>query len=261
MTAMAMAFDFDGTILFERGVSAEDQSAIARWQQAGNLAVACTGKSIYAARYALKDTSIRFDYNVLYTGAVVTDGDYTVLYKQTLPVDIVRSCVEKWGNHEGLALFATSLEYDFRLGGALDSSTSILAAFEPLAIEDLESHEYVGIPFWIPDVRLRDEVYEWILASFGERIDCHKNQDFLDIVPPASSKGTGLAWLAEHLKPEHYSWVSVGDSYNDIPMHRWADLSASFEYSPLSVKSETDRVIGSAHELIDDLLEHPVTAQ
>lgn len=41
-----MAFDLDGTILFNRAVEPANEQAIARWQAEGNLAVSCTGKSI-----------------------------------------------------------------------------------------------------------------------------------------------------------------------------------------------------------------------
>ena len=43
-----MAFDLDGTILFNRAVDPATEQAIARWQAEGNLAVSCTGKSIFA---------------------------------------------------------------------------------------------------------------------------------------------------------------------------------------------------------------------
>ena len=63
-----MAFDLDGTILFNRAVEPANERAIARWQAEGNLAVSCTGKSIFATQLALNPTAIRFDYHVLYTG-------------------------------------------------------------------------------------------------------------------------------------------------------------------------------------------------
>ena len=37
-----MAFDLDGTILFNRAVDPANEQAIARWQAEGNLAVSCT---------------------------------------------------------------------------------------------------------------------------------------------------------------------------------------------------------------------------
>ena len=71
-----MAFDLDGTLLFDREIEPANVQAIHRWQQAGNIAVCATGKSIFATKLALDTADVTFDYNVLYTGAVVTDAEW-----------------------------------------------------------------------------------------------------------------------------------------------------------------------------------------
>ena len=67
-----------------------------------------------------------------------------------------------------------------------------------------------------------------------------RTRDFLDIVPPACTKGTGLQHLVEYLQSEHpgssYEVHTIGDSWNDIDMHRYADRSASFNYSPMRLR-------------------------
>ena len=182
-----MAFDLDGTILFNRAVESATEQAIARWQAEGNLAVSCTGKSIFATQLALNPTAIRFDYHVLYTGAVITDREYRVIYHQPLPVSVVQACYKHFSTVDGVALFATTLDNDYSLSDRVGSSTNILPAFTPLPADDLQNHEYVGVPLWIPDAQVREAAYTWILERFGDSVDCHKNQDFLDIVPPACS--------------------------------------------------------------------------
>ena len=110
-----MAFDLDGTLLFDRTIDPANVQAIHRWQQAGNLAVCATGKSIFATKLALDKTGVTFDYNVLYTGAVVTDAEYNILHAQTLPVSVVRACYERFKEEPGVAIFATTLTHDYRL--------------------------------------------------------------------------------------------------------------------------------------------------
>ena len=110
-----MAFDLDGTILFNRAVESATERAIARWQAEGNLAVSCTGKSIFATQLALNPTAIRFDYHVLYTGAVITDREYRVICHQPLPVSVVLACYEHFSTVDGVALFATTLDNDYSL--------------------------------------------------------------------------------------------------------------------------------------------------
>ncbi|MDO4883313.1 MAG: HAD family hydrolase [Rothia sp. (in: high G+C Gram-positive bacteria)] len=246
-----MAFDLDGTLLFNRVIDHPNVAAIARWQEDGNLAVCATGKSIFATKIALETTGVTFDYNVLYTGAVVTDADYNVLHAQTLPVSVVRACYERFKDEEGVVLFATTLTHDYRLTDGVGSVSDILPAFLPLAESEIDTQDYVGVPLWIPEDATRERAYQWILEEFGDTVDCHKNQDFLDIVPPQCTKATGLAWLVEYLKPAEYETYTIGDSWNDVPMHEWADHAASFSYSPDDVKAQTEVSVDHAWEFID----------
>ena len=96
-----MAFDLDGTLLFDRTIDPANVQAIHRWQQAGNLAVCGTGKSIFATKLALDKTGVTFDYNVLYTGAVVTDAEYNILHAQTLSLAVVHACYERFTKEPG----------------------------------------------------------------------------------------------------------------------------------------------------------------
>ena len=249
-----MAFDLDGTLLFDRAIDPANVQAIHRWQQAGNLAVCATGKSIFATKLALDKTGVTFDYNVLYTGAVVTDAEYNILHAQTLPVSVVRACYERFKEEPGVALFATTLTHDYRLADNVGSSTNILPEFLPLAESEIDTQDYVGVPLWIPEDDARERTYRWILKEFGDSVDCHKNQDFLDIVPPRCTKATGLAWLVEYLKPVEYETYTIGDSWNDVPMHEWADHAASFSYSPDDVKARTEVSVDHAWEFIDSSL-------
>ena len=58
----------------------------------------------------MNPTAIRFDYHVLYTGAVITDRKYRVIYHQPLPVSVVQACYEHFSTVDGVALFATTLD-------------------------------------------------------------------------------------------------------------------------------------------------------
>ena len=96
-----MAFDLDGTLLFDREIESANVQAIHRWQQAGNIAVCATGKSIFATKLAFDTADVTFDYNVLYTGAVVTDAGYNILHAQTLSLAVVRACYERFTKEPG----------------------------------------------------------------------------------------------------------------------------------------------------------------
>ena len=85
----------------------------------------------FATQLALNPTAIRFDYHVLYTGAVITDREYRVIYHQPLPVSVVQACYEHFSTVDGVALFATTLDNDYNLCDRVGSSTNILPEFTP----------------------------------------------------------------------------------------------------------------------------------
>lgn len=252
-----MAFDVDGTLLFDRKIEPANVSAIRRWQDAGNLAVCNTGKSIFANQVAFEDSGINFDYFVLYTGAVITDSDYKILSKKTLDFEVVEAVIDHLSTYENVNVYATTLDHDYQVHSGITGYSNILPAFSPMDRADLDKHEYVGIPIWSQDAQLRAEIYAWILDNFSDRLDCHRNLDFLDIVPKDCDKGVGLQQLIQnHLDGEQVETYTIGDSWNDLEMHRFADHAASFTYSPVDVQAETEFVVDKAYEFIDQALEN-----
>ena len=251
-----MAFDVDGTLVFDRTIEPANIEAIARWQKAGNLAVCNTGKSIFANRLAFENSGINFDYFVLYTGAVITDASYKILAKKTLALDLVSTAVDYLSQIEGINVYATTLDHDYLLHNGLRSVTNILPSFSLLDCAELKEHEYIGIPIWAPDAKLRDEVYTWIIDTFDGQLDCHRNQDFLDIVPKNCDKGLGLQQLLQHMDGGISEIYTIGDSWNDLEMHRFASHAASFFYSPAEVQEATEYVVDKTYEFIDRALEN-----
>lgn len=252
-----MAFDLDGTLLFDGRVSPEDSAAIRRWQEAGNLAVCSTGKSLSAARAALEGSGIDFDYSVLYTGGAVVDAQDRILMSRTLPNELVQEIVATATDTSGIMVYATTLDTPDAVfpSTVKGKSSPILAHFEPMAVEDIPEHEFVGIPLWIDgDEQLLQDTMLWLQEDYGEVLGIHRNQDFIDIVPPHCTKGSGLEWLDEQKLGGKYETYSLGDSWNDLAMHAWARHSASFEHSPQEVKDATDDVVSSAAQYIDQVL-------
>ncbi len=257
MAGKLISIDLDGTIVFEREVDPDGIAAIKEWRAAGNLAVCNTGKSIAATRYALRKTDLVFDYYVLYTGAVVTDQDYTVLMSNTLPNEMVTEVATELQGVPNLSIFATTLDTnDVRISSTIDPklSTSILQYFDPMPLSDIPNHTFVGIPLWLDETDDKiTALHEWILDKYGDVIDCHRNQNFLDIVPPNCTKATGLQWLVDELNMDHTTY-SLGDSWNDAEMHEWADHGASFLYSPPDVQALTDSITDTAANYIRKVL-------
>lgn len=250
-----MAFDVDGTLLVDGNIApeaTEATEAIHRWQAAGNLAICSTGKSLYAANKTFEGSGITFDYSVLFTGAVVSDSKDRVLFQKKLEPTIVAEVVEHLLRYDTISIFATDIDGDCELYNPLKQSSHMLLNFQPLDLAELKNHDIIGIPLQVKDENLRAEIYRWLTSNYSEHLDCHLNQDFIDIVPPQCTKATGLAWLTEHvLAHQELETYSIGDSWNDLPMHQWAQHSASFTYSPQEVQKATESIVSTAQEYID----------
>ena len=250
-----MAFDVDGTLFVNGEISRDNAEAIRRWQDAGNLAVCSTGKSLFAAKKTFEGSGIDFDYYVLFTGAVVTRRDEEVLFEKSLPKQTVAEVVDRLVQYDNISVFATDIDSDYEIHNPLAQSSRMLLNFVPLKVEELAERDIIGIPIQVADDALRADIHRWLLEEYGGQLDAHLNQDFIDIVPADCDKSTGLRWLDDNVfAGEQIETFSIGDSWNDLPMHAWVQHSASFTYSPQDVKDATETVVEHSWQYINSAL-------
>ena len=256
-----LSSDLDGTIIFDRTIGPDSIQAIHQWQQAGNIAVCSTGKSIEATRFALRDSGLEFDYNVLYTGAVLVSSDYSVLRASTLPDGLAEEILDLLQGEDGVTVFATTLDGDLQLYDSLGSDTRLLTLFSRASCTDLLGRTLVGVPLRIADAALLARTQAEIEHRWGGTVTVFRNQNFLDIVPLGSSKGAGLRALVDLLTAvdgpysgESIEIWSVGDSWNDIPMHRAAAHAVAMSDSPAEVTDACEATTVSVARLIDRVL-------
>jgi Cof subfamily protein (haloacid dehalogenase superfamily) len=69
---------------------------------------------------------------------------------------------------------------------------------------------------------------------------------YLELVPPAASKGDALARLARYLEVPMEKIVAVGDQENDLEMLRAAGLGIAMPHAPEPVRRAADRVVPPA---------------
>ncbi len=256
MTRRLLATDLDGTIVFDRAVPPAAKQALDRWRAAGHLLVISTGKSIFATDDVIGACGLRFDYCVCYSGAVITDGAYDVVDASYIPVELVADVHARLKDLPGVATYATTLDNDYLLSDNAERVDSILSKFTPLAPDHYGEHRFIGIPMLVTDDAERDRIETMLRTAYAGRVEVHRNQHFLDIVPPGADKGTGLRRLLNgELAGADLELWTLGDSWNDISMHAIADHAVCFPYSPPEVKAVCESEVDRAEELIDRLLE------
>jgi len=201
-----LSVDIDGTILFDRAISLADAAAMRRWREAGNLLVMNTGRSISALRSALDGFDVDYDYAVLYTGAVLTDGRAGVIEARTLPDGLIEEILDVLGREERITIFATTLDGDLQLHDTLGSGTDLLTLFRRGTTADLAGRGVKAL------VIACNSASSAVLRDARERYD----MPILEVILPAarraltatSSGSEGIAYVS--VAPERMTPPTLG---------------------------------------------------
>lgn len=248
--------DLDATIVFERRVAPEDREAMDRWRARGGLLAVNTGKSSFAARDVLEPSGLVFDYGIVFTGAVLIDSAYRVVSARYIPDGVAQQVVAGLVDLPGVTVYATTIETDYILADGNEEPSSILSVFSEMSVEEMPDHRFVGVPLRVFDDATRDRLQAELTRRWAGVLDCYRNQDFLDLVPAGSSKGSGLQALIQGpLAGRDLEVWSIGDSWNDLDMHALADHAVALPWSPPEVVAACERTVGSIAELIGSILE------
>lgn len=243
-----LATDLDGTLVRRRTVTRQDAEAVIRWREAGNLLAIATGRSVSLARLALSDASeaagvpVRADYVVCASGTTLLDGAGTVLRTHPLPADMVRAVTEVLAQRDDCDVLATTLDGDFILHDDLGltgtGEAGIPNHFQPIALDDLMSHDVTHMPVRVLDTDLADALAAEVAAMGEGRIDTIRSHGFFDVISAGRTKGDSLRVL-ESLLAEAGTTLeltaAVGDSWNDVPMFEVVDRPCAMEGSPADV--------------------------
>lgn len=249
-----LAFDLDGTIVIDQRISPENAAAINRWRAAGHRAIISTGRSIAAIRAAWGDSGIEVDGAVAFTGGAITDAAFEPRWSTLLDQSLFAEVYELLRD-EPVRSYVTDLEGDWRVIDNVHDTSALHIPSVPILLEDVPGKQLVGIPTYVPDDADRARLEPLIRELIDGRADLAPNLGFLDIVPLGASKGSGVRRFMELEPLDGDVLYTIGDSWNDIPMHVVADHATAFSYSPPEVLASVHRVVDHLHELIDAVLE------
>ena len=109
----------------------------------------------------------------------------------------------------------------------------------------------------VDDPATLDELKPRLVAQFGGRLFVAKSLPFfLELASVDVSKGTGMAFLAEHLGFTAAQTVGFGDGENDLELLDWAGYAVAVENADDELKARADWVIpGPDEEGVAQVLE------
>ena len=197
---------------------------------------------------------------VCYQGAAVVDPvDHEWLLHEPIPLELAREAI------------AAVEDEGFTLNCYVDDDLYVAEVTKNArAYADFQSiplHAVGALVGWIqrPPTKLvvvddpdrLDALRPKLEASFGKRLFIAKSLPyFLELASPAISKGTGLAFVAEHLGFRPEQTVAFGDGENDLELIEWAGYGVAVENAHEGLKARADWVApGAAEEGVAQVLE------
>ncbi len=226
-------------------------AALRAARAAGIHVVIATGRMYRSARPYAEAAGIEAPV-VCYQGAAVVDPRTNEwLLHEPIPLALAREAI------------AAVEEEGFALNCYVDDDLYVAAVTEHARryadFQSIPLHEVGDLLGWIerPPTKLvvvddpdrLDALRPILEERFGERLYIAKSLPyFLELASPAISKGTGLAFVAEHLGFAAEHTVAFGDGENDLELLEWAGYGVAVENAHERLKARADWICPSAEE-------------
>jgi Cof subfamily protein (haloacid dehalogenase superfamily) len=226
-----LACDLDGTVLqHDEFLSERVKAAISSAQDRGVQVAMATGRSFQSALPYAQKVNIALPL-ICYQGGLIRDlTSGQTLFQASVPSDLVEETYRlSQGRGWDLLLYTDQeilvSEYRFpkefyhqKLGPTVRRVDDLLSAGGDETIK----LTILGMPDLIPEVEAE------MKASFAGRMEVFVSHPmFVEASPLGVSKGTALAWLAEHLGVSRERTMAIGDQDNDAPLLAWAGLGVA----------------------------------
>jgi Cof subfamily protein (haloacid dehalogenase superfamily) len=248
----AFACDLDRTLLPETlELGERTLAAISAARQAGIRVLVVTGRMFQSVRPYVLAAGIG-DPVVCYQGAVVAEPvSGRFLRHVPIPLELAREAI-------------SAIEGEgFRLNCYVDDELHV-AELTPEAeryahFQSLEIHAVGDLLAWlaapptklvaVDDPERLDRLEARMKERFGRRLYISKSLPyFLEFASPEVTKGSGMAFLAEHLGFAAEGTVAFGDGENDVELLEWAAYGVAVEDAHPRLAAVADWACPSAEE-------------
>jgi Cof subfamily protein (haloacid dehalogenase superfamily) len=194
--------------------------------------IVVTGRMFRSVRPYLAEAGLE-DPVVCYQGAVVADpGTGRFLRHEPIPLGLAREVIE--------AVTAEGVHLNAYVGDELYVARHTEEAKAYASFQKLPVHEVGDLLVWLEEPptklvavgepRRLDSLEERMKAHFGTRAYISKSLPyFLEFASPEVTKGSGLAFLAEHIGFSAAKTVAFGDGENDLELLEWAAFGIAVE--------------------------------
>jgi Cof subfamily protein (haloacid dehalogenase superfamily) len=218
---------------------------------AGIRVVVVTGRMFRSVRPYLLEAELE-DPVVCYQGAVVAEpATGRFLLHEPIPLELAREAID--------AVVAEDYHLNCYVDDELYVSEVTPEARAYADFQNLEIHAVGDLLAWLtrPPTKLvsvgdpdaLDGLEERLRARFDGRLFISKSLPyFLELASPQVSKGSGLAFVAEHLGFASEQTVAFGDGENDVELLEWSGYGVAVANAHRRVLDIADFVCPPADE-------------
>lgn len=255
--------DLDGTLLAKGGaISDKNFEAMKKMQEQGHYIALCTGRNHIDIQPILNKIHIPYDYLVLCNGSYIEDKNGNILFEEHISKEVGEAVIQQVLSHpdmiasfcfdEGCPILVNGETKVLYLDGLKDSEDDFYTLLKKAERFYMLSFHHKNVSFNQDgsSIEAVKEVANEITERFSE-VETHLNQEFVDVAPRGHSKGTGVKKLISLLDNIDRSYA-IGDSFNDLPMIRVADVGVTFDYAVPEIQEEADKVVHYVYELIEE---------
>ena len=247
------ASDFDGTLYFYKApdpdkLPAANVDAVRRYQAAGHLFGLCTGRQVGGLTPFITGL-VEPDFFITSSGANIVDRALAPIYKRGVDRDVADAIVREM-NPKGYRL-TLDIEGDICVFAKMDYPGFYYVIS---GVDDAPEGLIHQVSIHTESLEDAAAVSASINRRFGDKVEAFQNVIEVDIAPRGCSKGKGVERLREYYRQQYGEIMlyGIGDSINDLPLLRAADVSYTFPYAPKEVQDAADFVFPT----IVDALEH-----
>ncbi len=262
--------DVDGTLTgSDKQISDRTRNALIEAQERGKKVAIASGRSIAGIRKSASRIALE-----KYGGFVIAYNGTTVvncktgecIYNQMMPPELLKPVYEAAKEEGvGIVIYNDGRKEMISGNGVNEYIEADAKACEVSIREVGDFVKAVDFPFnkflLSGDPEHMIEVEKHMEKRFGDRLNVFRSDPFyVELLPKYIDKGVAVEKLVKHLDLQKNKVICVGDSYNDMPMLRYAGLGVAMGNAQKEVKEMADYVtLSNDEDGIVDIIEKFMT--
>jgi len=259
------ASDYDGTFFKhqhrKRLEVKKNIEGVMSWQEAGNLFVFATGRSISLMNLERKFRKLRYDYIVGLNGGIIVSKTGEILFQATIKPEVAQGVVELI-EKQGINNYTVTdgLTGHFKIPFNWRKKSSYLFKLLMMSSKAYRLSLEAALKQPVAQIAVETVGHEEAIAfaklvneTFKNQVTAFANLHHVDISAPNVSKATGVAAVAKIHQIKNEDIYGMGDSHNDVPMFKEFN-GLTLPEAHLEIKEQADAVYETVGSALSDIL-------